>query len=385
MPKEKRLAIELWAKNGFPLGSEKKDETSWLMDKKPDSVLNSTMRPIEIDEDVLIFFDLMQGHWVGNIQIMGQKYNWFAFDYRPISSSHIHGIFEGGTMGNLFTSFFIAKFEGKTTIMARNGGILNGIYRTSYFVLDQVELSEHSKYFRLVDAYGGKEIMWMELEFVKDELKFNSYTSRFGLNGKPTLHMKFAATRKHAEVSGRAASILNYPSREIAVDFSKGLPYPNWGEEYAVVTSASYIYSDRGEDLQTLADLSGDPYSIKDIPYLSKLRVQLESNEKIKNAKLLLYLSLEPLTDDQGKIIMEYGHVNQKLFDGILSFPELTSNETQFTFTYLHPGNYYLTIVADVNGDGFVSEGDLSSKSRFVRVDPESIQSIKVENILIQN
>ena len=116
---------------------------------------------------------------------MGQSYDWFSFDYRAIAPSHIHGIYEGGTMGNLFTSFFVTEYKGKRTIMARNGGVLNDIYRTSYFVLDSVKYSGGDSYYRLVDAYGGDQIMYMELTFSGDDLSFNSYTSQFGMKSKP--------------------------------------------------------------------------------------------------------------------------------------------------------------------------------------------------------
>ena len=56
----------------------------------------------------------------------------------PNRTVSCYGIFEGGTIGNLFTSFFVADFKGRRMLMARNDDILNGIYRTSYFVLDQV-------------------------------------------------------------------------------------------------------------------------------------------------------------------------------------------------------------------------------------------------------
>ena len=85
----------------------------------------------------------MPGHWVGKMKLMGKPIDWFAFDYRPISPSHIHGIFEGGSMGNLFTSFFVADYKGTKTIMARNGGILSGFYRTSYFVLDKIDIKNN--------------------------------------------------------------------------------------------------------------------------------------------------------------------------------------------------------------------------------------------------
>lgn len=383
MRKELRVAIEQWAKNGFKRNGKDTSAITNHMDaiefKAPDIV------PVDLNTQGFEFFDLMPGHWVGDMVIMGKQYDWFSFDYRPISPAHIHGIYEGGTMGNLFTSFFISHFKGKKTIMARNGGILNGTYRTSYFVLDKVELSANRKYFRLIDAYGGKDIMFMELEFIGDNLNFNSYVSRFGLNGKPKLHMQFKASRKHPAISEKVAKELGYPQNEVAIDFSQGLPVPDWGNQYAVITSASYIYQDNGEGLATLAKLSGDPYTLEDMPHVAAVTVEIEQNAKTKDKKLIIYLSQAPLTDAEGKIIMEYGFIKPSLFDGVLSFPEISPNQTTFTFTYLHPGDYYLTVVADLNEDGYISKGDLTSKPIFVSVSPGSEQTVRVENLLTKN
>lgn len=383
MPLEMRLSIEKWAKNGFKQNVNTSSDTTNNIAEN--NFIPPVMTPIDISKQGFDFFDLMQGHWVGNMLIMGQKFDWFSFDYRPISPSHIHGIYEGGTIGNLFTSFFIANFKGTKTIVARNGGILNGIYRTSYFILDKVEFSNKRKYFRLVDAYGGKDIMWMELEFIGNKLRFNSYTSRFGLNGKPKLHMKFKASKKHIEISNHVAHQLDYPQNRIEKDFSNGLPTPNWGEEYATVTSASYIFQDTKEDLITLGKMAGDPYPINELPYLASLKVNIEQNEKIKNKDLIIYLSKDPLTDDNGNVILEYGYVKQSLFDGILSFPQLSPNQTAFTFHYLHPGNYYLTIVADINKDGYISKTDITSKSHFVSVSPQTEEVVIIKNITLNN
>ena len=126
------------------------------------------VNPVDITNDGFDFMEKMQGHWVGTNKVIADEYDWFGWDYRAISPSHIHGIHEGGTLGNLFTSFFVTNYKGQRTIMARNGGLLNGIYRTSYFVMDKVEnRNSEGKYYRLVDAVGGDAIMYMELRFKK--------------------------------------------------------------------------------------------------------------------------------------------------------------------------------------------------------------------------
>ncbi|MCP4437867.1 MAG: hypothetical protein GY810_02905 [Aureispira sp.] len=143
--------------------------------KKEPTTLPTKVTPIDINSKGFDLLEKLQGHWVGYNRVMTTDFDWFAFDYRAISESHIHGIFEGGTMGNLFTSFFVADFKGTKTIMARNGGLLNGIYRTSYFVLDQVtQNTDWGNSYRLGDAVGGQNTMYMELRFINDSLYFNS-------------------------------------------------------------------------------------------------------------------------------------------------------------------------------------------------------------------
>ena len=96
----------------------------------------------------------ISGHWVGSNETAFGVFDWFAFDYRPISASHVHSIYEGATNQNIITSFFVADFEGKQQVMARNGGWLGNQYRATYFVLDRADVTSSSSYYRLVDAVG---------------------------------------------------------------------------------------------------------------------------------------------------------------------------------------------------------------------------------------
>ena len=99
----------------------------------------------------------------------------------------------------------------------------------------------------------------------------------------------------------------------------------------------------------------------------------------------MLYLSREALTDEQGKFIMEYGYISKDVGNGILSFPEIVSSQEEFTFTYLHPGKYYITAVADMNKDGYFSKGDITSISELIEVKPKSKQAFVVEQIDVMN
>lgn len=381
MPKETRKVIEDWAKNGYLESADASTSTG----QQPEYVFSPpVIDHINLDKEGFEFFDLMSGHWVGKMEIMNQKLEWFSFDYRPISATQVHGIYEGGNIGNLFTSFFITNFKGRKTIMARNGGVLNGIYRVSYFVLDKVEIGRNRKYFRLVDAYGGKDIMWMELEFIEDRLRFNSYTSKFGLNGSPTKHMKFEATRKHREVSAQVADQLGYPRNEVEIDFSEGLPKPDWGE-FKSITSATYTSEIASSDIEALGKLAGDPITISQVPHVASLTVGINQNKETADENIIIYLSKESLTDKSGKIIMKDGYIRPDLFDGVFMFPDIAPNKEEFTFTYLHPGEYFVTVVADKNKDGYISKGDITHVSKEIIVTPRSTSRIEIDQIDVSN
>jgi len=235
-----------------------------------------------------------------NINEQGFDY-WFAFDYRAISPSQIHGIFEGGTMGNLLTSFFVADYKNTRTIMARNGGLLNGIYRSSYFVMDSVHYSNEGDFYRLIDAEGGTNTMWMELRFVADSLYFNAYTSRLGLNFPPTRHMTFKAKKQHIELSQAAANAVGFPKNEPAWDFSEGFVQENLYAEPGAKSASFLAYDETAtKDVFTLAAESGDPYTIEQHPHLSYLQIKIIRTDKTKGKKLWLNLSKDPLTDEAG-------------------------------------------------------------------------------------
>lgn len=382
MPKYMRRMFQLWAEGGYVNVGKKKPAGS-----KGIKYAKFTPReivPVDINKKGFDLLKQMQGHWVGSLFLMGENHDWWAFDYRAIGPAHVHGIFEGGTIGNLFTSFFVTEFKGKRTIMARNGGLLNGIYRTSYFVLDRVQTGRGWSYYRLVDAYGGEDIMWMELTFQGNRLEFNSYTSRFGLTGPPKKHMGFKGQRKHPELASQAAREVGFPKNVIDFKLPAGFPIVDWGEGVPQ-TSATYMAQEPGKNLVELGKIAKDPYRIDQMPHVASLSVKVSRNSNTRGKKLHLYLSRAALTDRRGKFITRYGYVKEELLDGLLSFPELASNRDEFTFTYLHPGKYYLTVFADMDGDGFPSRGDITHPVRQIQVSPKSASRIEIRNMNVKN
>ena len=189
----------------------------------------------------------------------------------------------------------------------------------------------NSAYYRLVDAYGGQGIMWMELTFRGNNLEFNSYASRFGLT-EPKLHFSFKGSSKHPALASAAAMAVGFPKRIGDFDLSKGLPKPHWAEKVPQ-TSASYIWEDKTKSVLELGRLAKDPFRIDQMPYLLQLAVSVKRTAATKGKKLHMYLSNRALTDKRGKFITQGGYVRSDLLDGLLSFPEVSGKHDRFTFT----------------------------------------------------
>jgi hypothetical protein len=345
-------------------------------------ITSTNVIPVDINIDGFDFLEKMQGHWVGTNRVIADDYLWFGWDYRAISKSHIHGIHEGGSMGNLLTSFFVTNYKNKRTIMARNGGLLNGIYRSSYFVLDKVEtLGAHNKKYRFVDAVGGKNIMYFELRFEDDSLFFNAYTSGLGAR-IPSRHMTFKGKKEHLSLSQEAARATEFPKNEVEIDFSNGFRqdylYVESGASEA--KSATFLAQSAVNDVYTLSSESGDPFTIIDHPRLGSLQVDITRNLKIKDSNLFVYLSKDPLTDGNGILT-----VDQEAYNTLLHFPILTEKENSFLFTYLHPGNYYITIIADQDKDLNISNRDITSASTQITLGVKEHKVISINNINHQN
>lgn len=382
MPKYMRRMFQLWADGGYVnVGKKKPGSGQGIKYAKFDP---PNIKPVDINRQGFDLLNNMQGHWVGSLYLMGENYDWWAFDYRAVAPSHVHGIFEGGTIGNLFTSFFVTEFKGTRTIVARNGGLLNGIYRTSYFVLDQVQTGRGWSYYRLVDAYGGKDIMWMELTFSGNGIEFNSYTSRFGLTGPPKKHMGFKGQRMHPELAAKAARDVGFPRNVIHFKMPAEFPKIDWGEGVPQ-TSATYMSQEASKSLVELGRLAKDPYRIEHMPHVASLTVNVQRTGLTRGKNLTLYLSREALTDRRGKFITRYGYVKEELLNGLLLFPDLGAKRDEFTFTYLHPGKYFLTVFADMDGDGYPSPGDITHPVRPVTVAPKSSSRVDIRNLTVKN
>ncbi|MCL3782679.1 hypothetical protein EMN47_20020 [Prolixibacteraceae bacterium JC049] len=371
MPEKDRKTIELWVKNNLEKG---KAQTALKKPEVAPIITGDPVIPVNIEKKGFEFMEKMPGHWVGSIDLLGQHMEWFAFDFRAINTSQVHGLFEGGSMGNLFNTFFVAEFRGVKTIMLRNGGVLNGIYRTSYFVLTEANNNEYL----FVDAQGGKKIMWVKVAFQTNRMKMTVYTSKLGKR-EATKHMEFDGKRMHTDLAKQAAEWFKYPTKTVVKSFPKGMPNPTPNKPFI---TASYIMQWNGtDDYETLGRWAKDPIQMKDLDNIAQLKLMFKRNDLSKGKKISIYLSKEPLTDNNGKMIMEHDYIRMYEMNQVVLFPEIEATEFSFNLTYLHPGWYYITCVVDNDGNLTPSKGDAYTPSVAVEVKEGSKGEFRVESI----
>ena len=324
----------------FSLGCDKEDD--------PDDMVNTDIKGYQL-------LSHLSGHWVGQNQTAFGNFDWFAFDFRPISSSHLHSIYEGGTNQNIITSIFIADFEGKKQLMARNGGWLGSQYRATYFVLDMAEESADSKYYRFVDAVGKQDRAYMEFRFENDTMYFDAYKDNSGSLEEPIHHMGFQGTNYNPSFAQPATDFFSFPQEVSEV---------NLEDKFVNLIDA---------DSALFLEEAADPFPKSQHGYLSDLRIDINREAAIVDAKLLLYLSKEPIVDANGQV--DFENLDKKVIRTI----DVQSNELFYETTYLHPDTYFITAFSDLDNNFYPSSGDVSSVSKEIEVAPESVLSIEID------
>lgn len=274
------------------------------------------------------------------------SFDWLSLDYRPISPSHIHAIFEGATGQNIIASYFLAKHKGEYQVMCRNGGWFAGIYRASYFVLDSVSETPRKSYYRLSDVIGGLQKNFVELEFEGNCLSYRVFTDKGGNLEAPVLHLDFQACRADAGMAESAAEVFGFPKMVSEINLDGRF------EGMQHLKTATF-YSE-----------SEDPFPESAHGFISRLAIDFERGEEIEGKELLLLLSTSPL-------IRKYGFDFQAFDKTVSRFVLVGGEESQFECTYLHPGKYYLTAFADLDGNYYPSKGDFVGGSKLVEVKPE--------------
>jgi len=317
----------------------------------------------ESDSDPVVETDIkgyallsnLSGHWVGSNETAFGNFDWFAFDFRPISASHLHSIYEGGTNQNIITSVFIADFEGKQQIMARNGGWLGNQYRATYFVLDIAEENEQSKYYRLVDAVGKEKRAYMEFRFENGELFFDAYKDNSGSLDAPIHHMGFKGTNYNPSFSQPATELFNFPQEVSEVNFEN--KFVN------LIDPDSALFFEEEED----------PFPKSQHGHLSDLKININRDASVADEKLLLYISKEPIVDINGRV--DFENLDKKVIRTI----DVAANEAFYETTYLHPDKYFITAFSDKDGNFYPSSGDVSNVSKEIIVEPDGEFSMEID------
>jgi len=317
---------------------------------KPDDEMNT---PNDIQGFNLL--SELSGHWVGANQTSFGFFDWFAFDFRPISSSHLHSIYEGATNQNIITSLFVADFEGKQQIMARNGGWLGNQYRATYFVLDSVQETNNSKYYRLVDAVGRENRAYMEFRFENDTLHFDAYKDNSGSLDQPIRHMGFTGTNYNPDYAAAATSLFDFPQKVSEVDLN--------GKFINLIDPDSALFLEE----------SNDPFPKSAHGHISELTVNINRNAETESDDLLLYISTKPLVDAAGQV--DFENVDRHVVRTI----DVNANENAFRATYLHPDDYFITVFSDKDDNFYPSAGDVTSVSTAIGVGADSDLSVGVD------
>ena len=301
--------------------------------------------------------DDLSGHWVGTNETAFGFYDWFAFDFRPISASHVHSIYEGGTNENIITSIFLAEYEGQPQIMARNGGWLGNQYRATYFILDKEEKENDTASYRLVDAVGGIDRAYIEFKFFQDSIHIDAYKDNSGSLDKAIHHMGFKGSNRNPNFANTAKQQFNFPQE---------IPEVNLTNKFIQLVDP---------DSALFLEESLDPFPKTDHGYLSDLSIDINRNFESENRTLLLFISKEILVSSAGELNLN------NLDNSVIRTIEIQANEARYLTTYLHPDEYYLTVFADFDNNGIPSTGDYSSHSKIKDVEPESLAS---EELLIE-
>lgn len=313
----------------------------------------------------IIGFELLSdisGHWIGSNETAYGNFDWFSFDFRPISSSHIHSIYEGATNQNIITSIFIADFGGKQQIMARNGGWLGPQYRATYFVLDKAERrSGGEKYYRLVDAIGGASRSYIEFRFKDGVLNFDAYKDNSGSLDEPIKHMGFEGTNQNPTFAQASTEFFNFP------------------QEVSEVNLENTFINLIDPDSALFLSEESDPFPKSDHGHLSELIINFNRDPSIQNKSLVLYISKEAIVNVNG--MYDLDNINTQLIRVI----NIRADELSYATTYLHPDKYYITAFYDNNDDLIVSTNDVTSVTPAIDIIPETIHSITADiNVIIQ-
>jgi len=268
---------------------------------------------------------------------LGDFQEWIV-DFRPISPSQVSAKNELDSINDIFMSFFICKYDNAYKVAFRNGGGFDGNVRNSYMIIDSLYESVNHSFYRFVDPVSGGNRVYTDVTFTQDSLIMHTFTNQFNTLSTPVTHMRWTAKLKDASSTQNAISTFGYPKKEMTTDFSttfNGL-------------SDAVFYS-----------VSQDPYPESAQPYLgvSSINVNItnpSTTDPLK--KVAIIITTQPLFNGFNFIAANLDYRSRYVLVG-------AESNTGFSFNYMHPGDYYVNAIYDVDGDLSFSSGDFMNSS----------------------
>lgn len=288
----------------------------------------------------------IKGIWNGPVTSttpLGGYPEWIV-DFRPNAENQISAKNELDTLNDIFMSFFIAKYNNQYKVAFRNGGSFAGNKRVSYFLADSVSENTNNSFYRFSEIIKGKNRAYTEVIFRADSLYIKSYTNKYNTQTTSTPHMVWSAKLQDTSSCQPAINNFNYPKKSETKDFSN-----TFGSQ----TEAVY-YSTGGPP-------SGDPYPETAQPYLGQTMANYTFSATLTpaaNKKVFLIIMTQPLFSGPVPNLANLKYRSRYVI--------LAANDNNFTFNYMHPGNYYYYAFYDNDGNNKANSGDWISTANTI-------------------
>ena len=295
------------------------------------------VKKIVVTDTIVKGFELLNkipGLWRGPVVSATPAGNfpvWYV-DFRPIGISQVSGISELDTITRNFMSFLVVDYNGKRVLAFRNGGGFKGANRIAYEILDSVYEDRFHSLYRFSDFKAGRKRVYTLMDFVGDSLIMQVFTNKYNTLEKPVRHMMWRAKLIDATTPKEAIRAFYYPQMLAMKDFT---------ENFKPMPESVYFA------------LSEDPYNEVAQPYLGKAMITISfarGYDSKPGNQLILLLTTKPLFDG-----IVYKKDNLKYSSRSC---HITADYSNYTFTNLHPGSYYLYAFYDYNGNGIIDKGD---------------------------
>ena len=147
------------------------------------------------------------------------------------------------------------------------------------------------------------------------------------------MHMKWKANLRDVTSTQDAITEFNFPQKELTRDFSTTFD--------GLAEAVFYAAAD-------------DPYPEEEQPYMGNSSVNIEITNSVTidpSKKVLIIVTTQPLFNGLIFIPGNLDFRSRYVFVGAAS-------PTGYVFNYMHPGNYYVNAIYDINGDFNFSSGD---------------------------